>query len=188
MATALQFSQRDKVEKSSSKFKERITSTGARLYLLERKVMVADHAESMRVLDRSGLEPLDLRIILPILLKNRDLTEEIKGCSFNLRNVGINQENANSVDVRGELKDRVRFTMDAEGNFIKLDKKVPSDEAIKIFNSDDKLPLILYVYSDKNASDYGARFYVFGNLEPWAGNNLIMGVPKGTQSNELLRN
>ena len=128
----------------------------------------------MSILDRSGLEPLGFRTVLPILMKDKDFTHDMKGFSFSLRDVGIEQEDAM----------RAKFTMDDNGVLIKLDKKISSDETIKIFNGGKALSL--YIYSDLKASDYGIRYYIFGNNEPFATNNMIVGVPKGTQSNELL--
>jgi hypothetical protein len=147
-----------------SKFGDFKRVEGSTLYMLQQE---ADHPQSMKLLEEAGLRPYTYQEILPILMKDEQLRNALKGKWFYLAGAGIDKEGIFTVDEKGELKEIGK-------------EEIPVEQSVCVFSG--KNPLSLDVNSDGDAADYGWRFYLVASSKPGGVAPVVVGTAKGREA------
>ena len=135
-------------------------ATGKTLYILEKE---ANHSESMKLLSEAGLRPLSYQELLPLLMKDEQLRNTLKGKWFWIAGQGMYKRGMFTINKKGELREIAR------------EEKPSAERKVYVWSGDQ--PLSFVVYSDAVAAYDGRRFNLSAGYEPLLVAPVVVGVP-----------
>lgn len=141
-------------------FKPVAGSTGATIYVLQKK---ANHPKSMKLLSDAGLRPMTYQELLPLLMKDEQLKNALKGKWFWLAGQGMEKEGIFTINEKGELRE------------ITKKEKLSVEQKVRAFLGEQ--PLSFDVDWDDYAASLGWRFYLYADLGPQGVAPVVVGMP-----------
>ena len=141
-------------------FKPIAGSTGTTLYVLQKE---ANHSMSMKLLSDAALRPLTYQEILPLLTKDEQLKNALKGKWFWLAGDGMEKEGIFTIDEKGELRE------------IGKKEKLSVEQKVRVWPGEH--PLSFFVVSGDGAAYVGRRFDLAAYLVPLDVAPVVVGVP-----------
>ena len=123
----------------------------------------ANHSESMKLLSEAGLRPLSYQELLPLLMKDEQLRNTLKGKWFWIAGQGMYKRGMFTINKKGELREIAR------------EEKPSAERKVYVWSGDQ--PLSFVVYSDAVAAYDGRRFNLSAGYEPLLVAPVVVGVP-----------
>ncbi len=143
-------------------FKAVTGQTGVTIYMMKPEGG-ADLQLSTELLSRANLRLYTYQEILPILMKDKSLLDELKGETFYLAGTGLRSaEDICTVDDKGELAEI---------------RKVYIPHNLRVQTWAGEKPLFLDVVPDELLAAFAARFNLNAQEEPFLKYSVVLGTP-----------
>lgn len=149
-----------KIQESKIEFKQIRGDTKSVLYVLEKN---ADYTDSLALLDNADLRMLRYQEILPLLMGDETLKNQLKGYWFFLEGKGFEKE-------------LETYTIDEKGELIEIKGEISNERIVRVWNGQN--PPLLGISSADPASCNNGRFFLNAYGGPRSVTPIVVGVPK----------